>query len=98
VDEERGLKRILSVMVIVQEAAADALYHRGVPPHQSSKGVIVPAAQETRQEFPIGHAAPVRPDIGHEVLDDHAQWLGRHRLVPRLYLIVLAAGRFDPPL
>jgi hypothetical protein len=79
-DEERGLKRILGVMVVGEEAAADAPDHRGVAPHQSSKGTVVPAAQEAGQEFPIGHLCPVRPEIGHEVLNDPAQRTGWHRL------------------
>jgi hypothetical protein len=32
-DEERGLKRIFRVMVVVEEATANAPHHRGVPPH-----------------------------------------------------------------
>jgi hypothetical protein len=100
-DEERRLKRILGVMVIVQEAATDAPRHRRVPPHQRGKGTVVPASQEAGQEFPIGPCVPVRPDIGQKVLDDPVQRAGRHRLVPRLHrrlsLIILVAGRFDPP-
>jgi len=67
-DEERGLKRILGVMV-VEHAATDAPDHRGVPPNQSGKSTLVPASQEAGQEFPIGHPVPVRPDIGQKVLE-----------------------------
>src|SRR5262249_27800243 len=100
-DEERSLKRILGVVVFVQEAATNAPDHRGVPSYQGGKGVLVPTAPEAGQEFPIGQAVPVRPAVGREVLDDPVQWAGRHRLSPRpcrrLYVIILVAGRFDPP-
>jgi hypothetical protein len=43
-----------------------------VPPHQSGKGVLIPASHEAGQEFPIGHAVAVGPEIGQKVLDDHA--------------------------
>src|SRR6185503_13036957 len=56
-DEERGLERILGVMV-VEEAAADAPHHRGVPPHQGGKGILVPASQEAGQEFPSVLSSP----------------------------------------
>jgi hypothetical protein len=99
-DEKRGLKRILGV-VVVQEAAADAPHHPGVLPHQSGKGVLVPASHEAAQEFAIGQTAATRPEIGQKVLDDPVQRAGRHRLqVPvhrRLYFIILAVGGFDPP-
>jgi hypothetical protein len=57
-DEEGGLKRILSVMV-VEKTTTDAPHHRGVPPHQRGKGILVLASLKAGQEFPIGHAVPV---------------------------------------
>jgi hypothetical protein len=86
--------------MVVQEAATDAPNHPGVPPHQSGKGIVVPASQEAGQEFPVGHPVAIRPEIGQKVLDDPVQRAGRHPLVPRLhrrlYLFILVAGCFDP--
>jgi hypothetical protein len=72
-----------------------------VPVYQSGKGILVPASQEAGQELSIGHPAPIRPEIGQQALHDDIQRIRRHRLEPdqlhRLYLIILEAGRFDPP-
>jgi hypothetical protein len=70
---------ILGIVVVLQQAAADAPNHRGVTTHQSGKGVVVPAAEEKGQEFPVSHPATVRAAIGHKVLDDNLQGIGFHQ-------------------
>jgi hypothetical protein len=77
-DEKRRLKCVLSIVVTTEQALTDAPDHRGVSPHQSGKGGIVPAIQEEGQQFSIGHLGPVTPEGRAKLLDDRAHRTSCH--------------------
>ena len=53
-DEESGLERILGVVVIAQNTAADAPDHSGMPAHEHFESRCVLPAEEALQQLPIG--------------------------------------------
>ncbi len=58
-DQESGLEGVLGVVMIPDDAPADAQHHRAVPLNQGGKGQLgepVTACQELFHELPIGQA------------------------------------------
>ena len=58
-DEERRLEGILGVVMIGQQAAADAQDHRAMPRHQRRESRLLSAVEVTLQELAIGQSRPV---------------------------------------
>jgi hypothetical protein len=52
--QERCLKRILGVLGLVKDAAADAQDHRPMPPHQGGEGGLIALAGKTLQQLAVG--------------------------------------------
>jgi hypothetical protein len=52
--KEGGLKGILGIGNLAQDAPADVHYHRTMPAQQRGKGSFVPIAREAMEEFSIG--------------------------------------------
>ena len=83
-DEEGGLEGVLGVVVVAEDAAADAPDHRAVPPHQGFQGRWLSAADEALQQLPIGQVRPFRQQGAAKVLDDLAHRLVAIRLLVRV--------------
>jgi hypothetical protein len=65
--EEGGLKRILGI-VLVQQPAADAPYHRGMPAAKGGERRLIPPLEEAREQLAIGQAGHRRlPGLTHRV-------------------------------
>src|SRR5262249_3868118 len=50
---ERGLERVLGVVVVAEDAAADAPHHRRVPPHERLDRRLVPVADEPLEQLAV---------------------------------------------
>src|SRR5262249_49870727 len=90
---------ILGLVLIIEDAAADAQDHRAVPPHQGSEGGLVAVADEAAQQFAValavGGSAAEQPAkmadggdgvaVGHEAWPSrrHALHQGRPSTVPK---------------
>ena len=68
------MKRIFGVVVVAEDAAADAPHHRAMPPHKGGKSRRVTTAGVVLQQLLIGPSSPIpqkhRPA---KVLDNPAQ-------------------------
>src|SRR5262249_55080586 len=81
-DEEGGLERILSVMVAVEDTAADTPNHRAMPPHQGYKRPFVTAADVVLEQLPIVQPRRIPPKHSPaNMLDDLARLASRHLLL-----------------
>jgi hypothetical protein len=58
--QERRLKRIFGILMLLQHAPANAICHRPVPPNQRFEGGIVPVEQEALDQLLIGLLAQER--------------------------------------
>ncbi len=58
-DEKRGLKGVLRILMVEQDAAAHTPDHRAMPPHKGLEGGFVPPFDEAAEEFPIGRSGLV---------------------------------------
>ena len=50
---EGGLERILGVLIVREDPAADSKHHRPMPAHQPSKGVFIAGAGKPLQQEAI---------------------------------------------
>jgi hypothetical protein len=78
-DEERGLKGVLGVVVVAQDAAADAPDHRTVAAHQGSDRGLVALFEEACQELGVAERGLLLAQHDPaQVANDLADWC-RHR-------------------
>src|SRR5207253_6776601 len=82
-DEEGRLERILGIVVVADDAAADAEHHRRVPADEHGKGVLVPVRDEALQELPVAHpGAAVGQRRPLDPVDHPAHRIDRHVVAP----------------
>src|SRR5262249_5840754 len=100
--EEGGLEGVLGVLVTAENPAADAPDHRAVPADQGRQRCLVPAAEKSLQQLPVGPVRPVAQEYRPaQVLKDFAHRAGRHvdsslsRGGRSLPLSLPARGRID---
>ncbi len=83
-DEKSGLKGVVGVVGVLEDAAADAQDHRAVPTHQLGEGGVVAAQQEKVEEIPVGEAGGAALGRrGADSLNDPVQSHRRHAVGPR---------------
>jgi hypothetical protein len=71
------LKRILGVVVVAEDPAANAPNHRPMPSHEGCKSRLVTAADVVIQQLPIGLSGAIAQNPA-KVMDDSAQLSGHH--------------------
>ncbi len=52
-DKKNGLKDILGVVQVVQDALAHAQHHRSMPSQQGCEGILIPESDEALQELMV---------------------------------------------
>jgi hypothetical protein len=75
--EERGLEGVFGVLVVAEDAPADAEDHRSVPPHQRGERGGIARGDEPLQQVRVGRVAghgrlPEEMDDGAELCASHA--------------------------
>jgi hypothetical protein len=103
-DEKSRLKRILSVMHVVEHTAANGQYHWAVPAHQGLKSRFILMSDKEFQQTPIRQ--PLGVLLGHDaakVLNNPGKLTSRHETGSdrcghrSSKSILVRATRFDPP-
>jgi hypothetical protein len=56
-DQDPGLKGVLGIVGVVQDALAHAQHHASLSPHQRRERSLIALAQEVLQQLPISRAA-----------------------------------------
>ena len=64
-DEERGLERVLGIVMIAQDLLADPLDHGPVPFHERRERQLVTPGYEHLQQLPVAHPGD-RPGLEEE--------------------------------
>ncbi len=64
-DKERGLKRVLGIVMIAQDGMTDSLDHRPVPFHQRRERQLVTPGDEHLKQVPVAHSGD-RPGLEEE--------------------------------
>jgi len=82
-DEEGRLKSILGVVLAAEKTPTNAPHHRGMPSHESGKGIVVFPLYEAFQEFGVRDAISIAVKGITKLVNEQAQLAGRHRLEPR---------------
>ena len=81
-DEKSGLKRVLGVVSIVEDAAANAEHHRTVSAHQARERRLLACGDEAAQQLAI-LLADGGCDRASEEVDDPIHRQTRHIDIPR---------------
>lgn len=77
--QEGDLEGILGLMVVVQDALAEAEDHRAMPPDQHLEGGLVALADELLQQLGVRQRATALPaDEPTQLVADRVRWFVRH--------------------
>jgi hypothetical protein len=76
-DEERGLKGVLGILFLTQDAAAEVEHHRAVPPHQQLERRLVAPTGKAVKQIRIRNLA--RSEQAVQTLQDDCEGTIRHK-------------------
>jgi hypothetical protein len=82
-DEKGSLERILGIVVVTEDAAANAQHHRTMPAHERFKSRFFASANVALQQLSVAQARPIRQNGGSaKLIDDRADGSRVHVVTP----------------